>query len=228
MIQICCLIIAPAFITAGIYAMLGWLINALGPQHSMLKPNWYWRIFIAGDILSLLVQGAGGGIASGGSNDNNVSQLNLGSNMMLGGIIFQLIVMILFCFFGVHFFYNFKKSKQSTKSVPGLENIRWMWRGLGWASFWILLRGIYRVVELKQGWRGFLMTHEFYFLFDMIPVAFALLGLIVTHPYYTLPKLRNLDPLTAVEIQPSSPTDSVGGQRLEKFGDTVYSKEETD
>jgi hypothetical protein len=54
----------------------------------------------------------------------------------------------------------------------------------------ILIRSIYRVVELAQGWRGTLITHEVYLftLDSMLMVLFVYSHVLVFPPRY----LRNL------------------------------------
>ncbi|KAH8926557.1 RTA1-domain-containing protein [Atractiella rhizophila] len=189
-IQICCLVIAPAFFSAAIYGLLGWAITALSPRHSLIKPHRYWMVFISGDIASLVIQGIGGGVASAGSNQNDPKKLKTGSNIMLAGIIIQLAVMIIFCGFALHFWYGFKRSnlRQYVKRTRGLEKIHYLGYGLVVGSAVIILRGIYRVVELAEGWRGHLMLHEFFFLLDMLPCIICLLTFNIVAPLYTLPR----------------------------------------
>ncbi|KAF9049278.1 hypothetical protein BDZ89DRAFT_1057637 [Hymenopellis radicata] len=76
MIQIVCTIIGPTPLVAANFIILGTIIGILGPMYSRLGPRNYSRVFLSCDIVSLVVQGAGGGIAA--------------TKIMLGGIIFQL------------------------------------------------------------------------------------------------------------------------------------------
>lgn len=68
--QIVCLTIALAFIAAGLYLTLSRIVITFGPENSPIKPPSYPRIFIPCDVVSLLLQAAGGGIASATSNAN--------------------------------------------------------------------------------------------------------------------------------------------------------------
>lgn len=63
-IQICCLIISPAFVSGAIYLTLKHIVLSFGTGWSRLRPSLYTWIFISGDIFSLVLQGAGGGIAA--------------------------------------------------------------------------------------------------------------------------------------------------------------------
>ena len=80
-IQICCLIISPAFVSAGIYLTLKHIVITFGESWSWLRPAWYTYIFIAGDLLSLVLQGAGGGLAA--TADNGSSLQDVGTNLMV-------------------------------------------------------------------------------------------------------------------------------------------------
>src|SRR5947207_12407612 len=74
--QICCLIISPAFFSAGLYLTIGNLytfpaynvINIraviVGKANSYLKPKYYIMIFSTFDIISLVIQAVGGAGAS--------------------------------------------------------------------------------------------------------------------------------------------------------------------
>lgn len=43
LLQICCLTIGPAFMAAGIYLCLRWIVQCFGPSHSRIPPSWYTR-----------------------------------------------------------------------------------------------------------------------------------------------------------------------------------------
>lgn len=65
-IQSFCLTIAPAFLMAGIYFLFAQTVAIHGRQYSLLRPMWYSYFFIGTDVLSILVQGGGGGLAAQG------------------------------------------------------------------------------------------------------------------------------------------------------------------
>ena len=84
-IQICCLIIAPAFVAAGVYLTLKHIVIEFGASFSRLRPRLYTWIFIFCDILSLVLQGAGGGTAATAANGSNLQ--NVGTDLMITGIV---------------------------------------------------------------------------------------------------------------------------------------------
>ncbi|KAL5343642.1 hypothetical protein BJX70DRAFT_385402 [Aspergillus crustosus] len=82
--QICTLGLGPAFWSAAIYLTLKHEVNVLGRQFSLPRAEWYPYIFISCDLISLSLQGAGGGLAASAGHD--IAMQNAGSNVMLAGI----------------------------------------------------------------------------------------------------------------------------------------------
>ncbi|KAF5967122.1 RSB1-like integral membrane transporter [Fusarium bulbicola] len=88
LMQISTLIIAPVFYTAGVYIILGRLIQVFGRDCSILRPSLYLWIFCTCDVISLVVQAIGGGLASAavnkvdGNNEPGTLQ-ELSSNWLL-------------------------------------------------------------------------------------------------------------------------------------------------
>lgn len=98
-IQIVCLILSPSFLAAGIYLTLKHVVMAIGPQYSRLKPNLYTWIFISCDAGSILLQAAGGGVASAG--DGHI--VDVGNSIMIAGIAFQVATMTVCLILAVDF-----------------------------------------------------------------------------------------------------------------------------
>lgn len=82
-------IFAPAFLAAGIYLTLKHIVIQFGSQWSLLKPNWYTYIFIACDVLSLVMQSAGGALAATADPGENIG--DIGTDIMIAGIIWQVV-----------------------------------------------------------------------------------------------------------------------------------------
>lgn len=104
---------------------------------------------------------------------------------MLAGIIFQLISMIVFSLIALHFYSRARATllgrpvyANSFDAVAGVDAlaagpVRILVWSLSLASLAIIIRGIYRTVELAQGWHGTTMSHEAYFdLFDVSALFF--------------------------------------------------------
>jgi hypothetical protein len=93
LIYIITVTIAPCFFTAGIYLCLSRIIIVYGEEFARFKPRTYTIIFICCDFFSLVLQGAGGGIADT-ANDQATTQI--GINIMIAGLAFQVASLTLF------------------------------------------------------------------------------------------------------------------------------------
>lgn len=202
--QIICLTIAPCFVMGGYYYLLAKMVVIYGERYSILAPIFYSYIFITCDIISLVLQGAGGGIAAVALNDDKGT--TGGTHIMIAGLAFQVFTMSVFLFFWIHYFYNIyfgsnrgfgnepRTKPEGTKFFntlykddvfdPGYAHVRQR-RLFNYFPMVVLVgtlaiytRCIYRVIELAQGWEGFLITHEDYvFVLDgmMLLIAVAVL-----------------------------------------------------
>lgn len=89
------LTISPAFLTACIYLCLARIIYITDPNlaYTRLKPMTYTSIFVTFDVISLVLQGAGGGVAAT-ADDKKGS--DLGVNIMIAGLAFQVVSLVIF------------------------------------------------------------------------------------------------------------------------------------
>jgi hypothetical protein len=165
--QICCLIIAPAFNSAAIYLTLKHIILCFGEEFSVIRARYYTYIFVGADLLSLVMQGAGGGIASTAEND---SQQELGDDLLMAGISWQ--VVALFIFIGAASWYvvrrwkGIKEYPLSPEAAATLKQPRFRLFAFGVASAWIAIffRCVYRIVEMAGGWGNEIMRDEVTFI----------------------------------------------------------------
>ncbi|KAF5627408.1 RSB1-integral membrane transporter [Fusarium sp. NRRL 52700] len=171
LMQITTLIIAPTFITAGLYVILGALITRLGRESSILGPRMYALVFLTCDIIALIVQAVGGAMASTES-DKIDGDTKPGTNIMVAGILFQMAAMVVFALLVLDFLRRVfvKKSYLQTRQ-KGLSDgsalpkaYTWLLAAIFVSLTMIFIRSIYRTVELLQGWSGYLITHEGYFI----------------------------------------------------------------
>lgn len=212
LLQLVCLTLGPAFIVAGIYYLIGYLSLIYGPHLSPLRPRWYSYIFLACDGLSLLLQAVGGGLAATGLKQH--TSVDAGTHIMVAGIGFQVLSMSLFIalyfwfLHRVHFglseqpfpptlknwiqlvILNLKVEELDHLWEPTTSNIRrgkWFKYNQLAIMFSILclyIRCVYRVVELSEGWRGYLITHEKYILtLDGMMIMLTVLTFLIFHPF---------------------------------------------
>ncbi|KAG4278294.1 hypothetical protein FPRO04_13925 [Fusarium proliferatum] len=171
LMQITTLIIAPTFFAAGLYVILGALINRLGRHSSILGPKMYAIVFLTCDIIALIVQAVGGAMASTEA-DKIHGDTKPGTNIMVAGIVFQMAAMIVFSVLVLDFMRRVfvKMSHLESKkirlahdgSLP--RSYIWLLVAVFISLTMIFVRSIYRTIELIQGWEGYLITHEGYFI----------------------------------------------------------------
>lgn len=87
------LTIGPAFFSAAIYLCLARIIAIYGTGLSWFTPRWITIFFVGSDLLSLILQAAGGAIAST-ANDHSTTQI--GINLMIAGLSTQVVSMTAF------------------------------------------------------------------------------------------------------------------------------------
>ncbi|KAF2729808.1 RTA1-domain-containing protein [Polyplosphaeria fusca] len=191
LIQIICLTIAPAFLAAGIYLCLSRIILTFGPSNSRIAPLSYPRIFIPCDLASLLLQAAGGGLASSASHRDK--DPSVGNNIMIAGLAVQVLTLFIFiCLatdFALRTWKRVKELGQEGALDPSHAKLRSSraFRGflvaLSLATLCIFTRSVYRVAELSEGWNGHLIKTQKYFIgLEGAIVGAAVLALNAFHP----------------------------------------------
>jgi hypothetical protein len=190
LLQAVTLVVAPTPLVAANFILLGRIIRRLGPQYSRLTPRRYTIIFLSCDIISLVVQGMGGGIASG--SQTNPSQAKLGSNIALGGTIFQLVAIVVYCALATEFLFRYARDRPVRRSAPSPgeafrgttdNRLRRMLYAMCIMTIFIVIRTIYRVVEFVDGWNGTVISTQWLFnVFDSAMIVLAMYTLNIFHP----------------------------------------------
>ncbi|KAK5194707.1 hypothetical protein LTR72_006020 [Exophiala xenobiotica] len=162
-IQICCLILGPAFNSAAIYLVLKHITLCFGPEYSHIRPTLYTWIFITGDLVSLVIQAIGGGIAA--TSMANKHRQEIGDRLMMAA--------------EAHIFLR------STK-------FRFFVLGFTIAFTAVFIRCVYRIVEMAGGWGNPIMQAEIPFIvLDGTMVAIATLMQTLFHPGWCFPRLSS-------------------------------------
>ncbi|KAL3464825.1 RTA1 like protein-domain-containing protein [Aspergillus heterothallicus] len=182
-----CLTIAPAFLTAAIYLTLSRIVVAYGENISFFKPRTYTITFITFDFIALLLQAIGGAIASTAA-DNDRAGTDLGINIMIAGLAWQVASLLIFTAMATHFFLRVRKAP-STNFNFEFEPLRRgvyfkssLW-GLGVATLVIFVRSVFRCAELSEGFDGHLANDEVTFMIlEATMIAIAIVCLTAFHP----------------------------------------------
>ncbi|KAK3693758.1 RTA1 like protein-domain-containing protein [Podospora appendiculata] len=193
LIQITCLTIGPAFMAAGIYLCLRRIVYTFGPENSRIAPEMYTRFFIPCDVISLVLQAVGGAMASIASQNNK--SVDLGDNIMIAGLSFQVATLLVFMVCAADFGFNVRRRIRKYGADGALDQheavrrVRNSWRFKGLlvamavSTICIFWRSVYRVAELSRGWEGPLMRRQDLFVgFEGVMIIIACLVLNAFHP----------------------------------------------
>lgn len=191
LIQIICLTIAPAFLAAGLYLTLSRIVMTFGAANSRIKPLSYPRIFIPCDFISLMLQAAGGGIASAASHQNKNPAV--GDHIMVAGLAFQVITLFVFICLAADFSIRTIRRYKTLGATDAFDQAHADLRkskkfqgflvALAFATLCIFTRSVYRVAELSEGWTGHLIETQKYFIgLEGATVSAAVLALNFFHP----------------------------------------------
>ncbi|PBK96440.1 RTA1-domain-containing protein [Armillaria gallica] len=112
-VQSILLLVAPALFAASIYVLLGLIMRKLRTERfSLIRINWLTKNFIAGDVLIFLLQSGGGGLQAVAKyqGDVNLGQsiTNLGQNIVVAGLIAQIVWLGGFILVSVVFHYRMR------------------------------------------------------------------------------------------------------------------------
>lgn len=144
------------------------MIRQYGRQFSPISPRLYLIIFIGFDLLSIAIQGTGGGLASSEGSKVPPGDTAPGTHTMMAGIIIQLVSMSFFVMLWLWFIWKARSMNISRILALSCTVVAAL----------ILIRNFYRAVELSQGWDGHLITNEPYFdvldaaLMAIVPLIF--------------------------------------------------------
>ncbi|KAE8133989.1 RTA1 like protein-domain-containing protein [Aspergillus pseudotamarii] len=170
------LLVAPALYAASIYMELGRIIHLVKASRSaIIRVTWMTKIFVAGDLLSFLMQASGAGIMVSNSKST-------GENIILGGLFVQI---IFFGFFLISALVFQRRLTRSPTSESADHSIPWQKHmfALHFSSLLILIRSGFRVVEYIQGSDGFLLRNEvFIYVYDGLLMLFVTVVFLAIHP----------------------------------------------
>jgi hypothetical protein len=148
------LFVAPAFTMMGVYVILWVLVLNLGHQTLPIPTKKYIIGCIVVDLTCLVLQGTGGGLA--GAAFSKRTDTAVGTNVMLVGIILQLASTCIFnILFNIVMFRGWKDIRKN-------QHLMIVCCTTMFVVTCMVIRNVYRSIELLQGWRGFLITHEIF------------------------------------------------------------------
>ncbi|KAL0944558.1 parasitic phase-specific protein psp-1 [Colletotrichum truncatum] len=202
LMQIICITIAPVFYCAAIYVVIAQTIVYLDASISRFQPRLLYQVFIPCDIISLILQAIGGALSVVADSKNDIHR---GEQISLAGLIFQVVALGCFTIIFVEYLYCFYRS---TSNSILLAKSRLFLGFLLLAVLFILIRCVYRIIELKEGYFSEIFRDEPLFIALesclMLASAFCLN---IGHPGLFFPQYREIKgestqyPLVPVKIK---------------------------
>ncbi|KKA19632.1 RTA1 domain protein [Rasamsonia emersonii CBS 393.64] len=226
-IQIVCIILAPTLICAGIYLTLKHVARTVGPDLSRLKPRFYTWLFIPFDVFCLCLQAIGGGVDAAASSSGNINenQLRVGNDIIIAGIVLQVVNLAVFGLLSVDFFWraksHFRRNSCSSTS-PGAEiwhskRFRIFCTAVTGAYTGILIRCIYRIAEMSGGWGNPVMRNEVLFIvLEGVMVLYPAFILTIFAPGFFFPEMANNNNTSASNYSSSSSSRITAGPDAEE------------
>ncbi|KAG7421506.1 RTA1 like protein-domain-containing protein [Fusarium sp. MPI-SDFR-AT-0072] len=184
-IQSVFLLIPPSMFAASIYMTLGRIIRGLGPKAescSIVRVKWLTTLFVVGDVFSFLVQSSGAGIMAAGDDPT------MGENIIIGGLVIQVLFFGLFVVAAVIFQLRYRKignnwrvvGSSNTASVFDWERMLMM---LYATSALILIRCFFRIVEYVMGADAYPLKNEWtLYIFDALLMAAVMIIFYIWYP----------------------------------------------
>jgi len=193
-------VLSPCGFIAANYVLLGRISRWLrGDDHLWISPRRITLVFVISDVVTFLIQAAGGSI----SISNNPTTAITGSHIFLAGLALQLASFVVFSVLYVRFLWRvYRHEPEQWSQNSGLP---WYsdWRSLAGAQviscIGILIRSVYRTVELSEGYHGKLATSEAYFYgLDTLPLFVAIA---IYLPFWPGRYIPDIDALKEMEME---------------------------
>jgi hypothetical protein len=141
-------------------------ITYFAPELSRFRPQLFYYIFIPCDVISLVLQAAGGGLSTSSS-----GQSQIGINLALAGMSFQVFTILLFCAFFADYLIRYFRSGRWHDSSTGIgaranqaARMKLFFGFMALAVLLTLVRCSYRLAELHEGYSGGLVREEGLFI----------------------------------------------------------------
>lgn len=171
-IQSVFILLGPVLFAASVYMVLARLIRSVGAEkYSLIRIAWVTKTFVAGDIVSFLVQGQGSGLmGTDGMED-------VAKGIVISGLMIQVFMFGFFIVTSVVFEKRMKRAP--TSEAPYTHHLYPLYA----VSWLIMVRSVFRVIEYAMGRKGYLLANEWpLFVFDAVPMVSVMVIWGVWHP----------------------------------------------
>ncbi|KAF7157806.1 hypothetical protein CNMCM6106_003935 [Aspergillus hiratsukae] len=167
------IVIAPVFLCASLYMLLGKLETSSSKKPASFvfggSGRWLPWVFVTLDILAVLTQGSGSGIASSGNWEGSTKDAGIG--VLIGGLVLQVVTFTMYLVIMIWFHWRAMAAGHELE-----RGVRMVMKGVYISGFFIMLRSIYRVFEFAFGIDSYTFTHEWpLYVLEAVPMLVALM-----------------------------------------------------
>ncbi len=172
------LLLPPVLFAATVYMVLGRIICSVKAEKiSLVRVDWLTTIFVLGDVFAFVVQGSGAGLMV------TASQSALGGNIIVAGLLIQVVMFGLFCLTAAVFHYRYQSRYAGAATRDNATEWKQSLYMLYGISLLIMVRSVFRVVEFSLGQDGYPLTHEWtLYVFDSTLMFAAMVIFFLWHP----------------------------------------------
>ncbi|KAL2832763.1 RTA1-domain-containing protein [Aspergillus pseudoustus] len=179
-IQSVFILLGPVLFAASVYMVLARLIRSVGGEkYSIIRITLVTKTFVAGDIISFLVQGSGAGMMA------MDGMANAAKAIVITGLMVQIIVFGVFIVTSVVFEKRMRRAPTNGSYADSAAAAEWKKHlyPLYAVSALIMVRSIFRVAEYAMGQKGYLLSHEWpMYVFDAVLMVGVMGIWAVWHP----------------------------------------------
>lgn len=122
-------------------------MTAFGPQLSRFDPRLFYWVFVPCDVVSLVLQGAGGALSS-----TSLGRSNTGADLALAGLALQVATLVAFCALYADYLLRLFRCPPASRLVPPRARVGVFYAFEGLAVVMVLLRCAFRVHEMSKGY----------------------------------------------------------------------------
>ncbi|KAL2863139.1 RTA1 domain-containing protein [Aspergillus lucknowensis] len=185
------IVLAPVFVCASLYILLSRVMRFTQPEgtaekeakvlNGFLKVSWLPKIFVTLDVVSMLTQGGGSGIAASGEWEGSLE--DIGTGVLIGGLALQLATFSVFLIVVITF--HLRALRGGAALEDGMIKVIY---GIYIAGFFIMVRSIFRLIEFSWGIDSYIMTNEWpLYVLEAVPMLIAFMVIGWYHPSRWLP-----------------------------------------
>ncbi|KAJ7065696.1 RTA1-domain-containing protein [Mycena amicta] len=215
MMQISATIISPTPLLAASFIIFSRVVQQLGVNYSLLPVRLYAWIFVSCDVVALVIQGLGGGLASAAAArisclavlaSNSVRSAHFTYPFPFTNGLFAAVIVI-FSILVSDFFIRYLRDApwRSTSTLTRgtlTTRTKIVLSALCFSNVVLFIRSVYRIIELAGGWNGRIIHTQVYFdVLDGGMIVLAIFTWNFVHPGMFLPSPKQVGEAKGLDME---------------------------